>query len=116
MSKRFSIIVLLVAFYLTGSVLASNVEYGTPVKAQIVSAKAEPGKVKGRWVLKAELLESCRGPGIKGTSKGAVVEIKATVQLGTSFSQGQKLQVRWMKYGAMGSNGPVSGTSWEIAP
>lgn len=103
----------LLVFALSAASVASNVEYGKPVPAQVTSVQQSADK--NSWTIGAKLLKGCRGPDVSWSKAGKYLKF-TVVDKNISFAKGQTLQIRWMKYGAMGANGPVSGTSWELAP
>lgn len=98
---------------LAGTSLASSVEHGKPVPAQVTSAKLSADKKS--WTVGAKLIKGCRGPDVWWSKAGTYV--KFTVEdKNASFTRGQTLKVRWMKYSGMTPKGPVSSTSWQLAP
>jgi len=108
--KLFSI-TLILAIAMAGIVLASNVELGPPVKGELLSIK----QVKNIRMLEVRLKENSLGPGMKQTKSGTVVTCRAEDN-SVALKVGQTVKVQWRYYSAMGENGPVSATSWQLAP
>ena len=98
--------------------MASNMNAGPPLKAQVVQAKkANPRN--NTWVVSAVLLEEPHVPksGYYKASdfkKGTVVSFEC-VNERKSFKPSEMIKVRWQQYGAMGPDGPVGGLSWKYA-
>ena len=110
MRKKITLAVFLLI--LVGLAQASSMHEGKPIKAEVKKITAQGKEV----TLQLELLENPGAPVVnkgKPVAKGDLVTVTCQ-RPATQFTVGQRLQVKWMHYSAMGPNGPVSGLSWKL--